>query len=101
MILLISPSVGGVGFAEYVCAHPCLLTILQRRIPITFQRTLSRSLPYTQPCLCTRALPKASMVWYSEEAMEAFAIVVWSLAFVLFIVALALPCPFCNRNVKD
>jgi hypothetical protein len=22
MILLISPSVGGVGFAEYVCAHP-------------------------------------------------------------------------------
>jgi hypothetical protein len=23
MILLISPSVGGVGFAEYVCAHPC------------------------------------------------------------------------------
>jgi hypothetical protein len=23
MILLISPSVGGVEFVEYVCAHPC------------------------------------------------------------------------------
>jgi hypothetical protein len=31
-----------------------LLTILQRRIPITSQKTLSRSLPYTQPCLCTQ-----------------------------------------------
>jgi hypothetical protein len=40
------------------------------------------------------------MVWYSEEAMEAFAIVVWSLAFVLFLVALALPCPLCRRGVK-
>jgi hypothetical protein len=46
-------------------------------------------------------LPKASMVWYSEEAMEAFAIVVWVLAFVLFLVALALPCPLCHRDVKD
>jgi hypothetical protein len=44
---------------------------------------------------------KASMVWYSEEAMEAFAIVVWSLAVVLFLVALALPCPLCRRDVKD
>jgi hypothetical protein len=33
--------------------------------------------------------------------MEAFAIVVWSLAFVLFLVALALPCPLCRRDVKD
>jgi hypothetical protein len=41
------------------------------------------------------------MVWYSDEAMEAFAIVVWSLAFVLFLVALALPCPLCRRDVKD
>jgi predicted amidophosphoribosyltransferase len=41
------------------------------------------------------------MVWYSDEALEAFAIVVWSLALVLFLVALALPCPLCRRNVKD
>jgi hypothetical protein len=26
------------------------------------------------------------MEWYSDEALEAFAIVVWSLAFVLFLV---------------
>jgi hypothetical protein len=26
---------------------------------------------------------------------------VWSLALVLFIVALALPCPLCRRDVKD
>jgi hypothetical protein len=41
------------------------------------------------------------MVWYSDEALEAFAIVVWTLAFVLFLVALALPCPLCRRNVQD
>jgi hypothetical protein len=41
------------------------------------------------------------MVWYSDEALEAFAIVVWSLAFVLFLVALALPCPLCHLEVKD
>jgi hypothetical protein len=40
------------------------------------------------------------MVWYSDEALEAFAIVVWSLALVLFLVALALPCPLCRRDVK-
>jgi hypothetical protein len=41
------------------------------------------------------------MVWYSNEALEAFAIVVWLLAFVLFLVALALSCPLCRRDVKD
>jgi hypothetical protein len=41
------------------------------------------------------------MVWYSDEALEAFAIIVWSLAFVLFLVALALLCPLCRRDVKD
>jgi hypothetical protein len=41
------------------------------------------------------------MVLYSDEALEAFAIVVWSLAFVLFLVALALPCPLCRRDVRD
>jgi hypothetical protein len=40
-------------------------------------------------------------VWYSDEALEAFAIVVWSLAFVLFLVALALLCPLYRRDVKD
>jgi hypothetical protein len=40
------------------------------------------------------------MVWYSDEALEAFAIVVWSLAFVLFLVALALSCSLCRRDVK-
>jgi hypothetical protein len=41
------------------------------------------------------------MVWHSDEALKAFAIVVWSLAFVLFLVALALPCPLCRRHVRD
>jgi hypothetical protein len=41
------------------------------------------------------------MVWYSHEALEAFDIVVWSLAFVLFLVALALPCLLCRRYVRD
>jgi hypothetical protein len=41
------------------------------------------------------------MVWYSDEALEAFAIVVWSLALVLILVELALSCPLCGRNVKD
>jgi hypothetical protein len=44
---------------------------------------------------------RASMAWYSDEALEAFAIIVWSLAFVLFLVALALPCPLFHRDVKD
>jgi hypothetical protein len=75
--LLISPSVGGVGLDEYVCAHPCLTN-------------------------CYSGRPqRASMVWYSDEALEAFAIVVWSLVFVLFLVALALPCPLRRRDVKD
>jgi hypothetical protein len=41
------------------------------------------------------------MVWYFDEALEAFAIVVWSLAFVLFLVVLVLPCPLRRRDVKD
>jgi hypothetical protein len=41
------------------------------------------------------------MVSYSDEALEAFAIIVWTLAFVLFLVALALPCPLCRRDVRD
>jgi hypothetical protein len=40
------------------------------------------------------------MAWYTDEALEAFAIVVWSLAFVLFLMALALPCPLCRHDVK-
>jgi hypothetical protein len=79
-----------------------LLTIFQRRIPISFPKTSSRSLSYTQTVPVYPGPPqKASMVWYSDEALEAFAIVVWSLAFVLFLVALALPCPLRRRDVKD
>jgi hypothetical protein len=44
---------------------------------------------------------EASMTWYSDEALEAFAIIVWSLALVLFLVAVALPCPLCRRDVRD
>jgi hypothetical protein len=40
------------------------------------------------------------MAWYSDEALEAFAIVVWSLALVLFLVSLALPCHLCRRCNK-
>jgi hypothetical protein len=102
MILLISPSVGGVGFAEYVCAHACFTNYFIEEDPdyipedVEYVAALHPTVPvYPGP------LQKASMVWYSEEAMEAFAIVVWSLAFVLFLVALALPCPLYRRNVKD
>jgi hypothetical protein len=41
------------------------------------------------------------MVWLSDEALEAFAIVVWSLALLLSLVVLALLCPLCRRDVKD
>jgi hypothetical protein len=33
MILLISPSVGGDGFAEYVCAHPCCTNYFSEEDP--------------------------------------------------------------------
>jgi hypothetical protein len=77
------------------------LTVFQRRISISYPKTSSRSLPYTQTVPVTSGSPhRASMAWYSDEALEAFTIVVWSLAFVLFLVALALPCPFYRRDVK-
>jgi hypothetical protein len=41
---------------------PVLLTILHRRIPIIFPKTSSRSLPYTQPCLCTQG-PYRKLSW--------------------------------------
>jgi hypothetical protein len=33
MILLISPSVGGIGFAEYVCVHPCFTNYFSEEDP--------------------------------------------------------------------
>jgi hypothetical protein len=54
--------VGGVGFAEYVVLTLVVLTIFQRRIPIIFPKTSSRSLPYTQLCLCTQA-PHRQLPW--------------------------------------
>jgi hypothetical protein len=33
MILLISPSVGGVGFAEYVCTHSCFTNYVTEEDP--------------------------------------------------------------------
>jgi hypothetical protein len=33
MILLISPSVGGVGLVEYVCAHPCFTNCFSEEDP--------------------------------------------------------------------
>jgi hypothetical protein len=79
--LLISPSVGGVELVEYVCTHPCFINCFQVRIPTLFPKTSSRSLPYTQPIPVDSGSPQeASMMWYSDEALEAFAIVVWSLA---------------------
>jgi hypothetical protein len=41
------------------------------------------------------------MTLYSDEALEAFTIVVWSLVFVLFLVAVALPCPQPRRDVRE
>jgi hypothetical protein len=36
---------------------------------------------------------EASMVLDSDEAVEAFTVVVWLVALMLFLVAVALPCP--------
>jgi hypothetical protein len=33
IILFISPSVGGVGLVEYVCAHPCLTNYFSEEDP--------------------------------------------------------------------
>jgi hypothetical protein len=78
------------------------LTVFQRRIPTSFPKTSSRSLPYTQPVPVDSGSPQgASMTWYSEEALEAFSIVVWSLALLLFLVAVALPCPLRRRDVRE
>jgi hypothetical protein len=41
------------------------------------------------------------MAWYSDEVLEAFAIVVWSLALVLFLIAVALPFPLRVRDVRE
>jgi hypothetical protein len=41
------------------------------------------------------------MVPYSDEALKAFTIVVWSLVIVLFLVAVALPCPQPRRVVRE
>jgi hypothetical protein len=102
MILLISPSVGGVGIAEYVCAHPCVTNYFYRGWSRLHSRRRWVGRCPTPNRACEPRDPhKATMMWYSDEAMEAFAIVVWSLAFVLFLVALALPCPLCRRDVKD
>jgi hypothetical protein len=43
----------------------------------------------------------ASMTLYSNEDLEAFTIVVWSLVFVLFLVELVLPCPLPHRVVRE
>jgi hypothetical protein len=40
------------------------------------------------------------MVLNSDEALEAFTIVVWLVALMLFLVAVALPCPLPRRVVR-
>jgi hypothetical protein len=57
-------------------------------------KTSSRSLSYTQPVPVHSGSPQeASMVLDSDEALEAFTIVVWLVVLMLLIVAVALPCP--------
>jgi hypothetical protein len=79
--LLISPSVGGVELVEYVCAHPCFTNCFSEEDPdfvpedVEYVAALHPTMPvYSGPP------QRASMVWYSNEALEAFAIIVWSLA---------------------
>jgi hypothetical protein len=63
-------------------------------IPTSSPKTSSRLLSYTQPVPVESESPqKVSMALYSDEALEAFTIVVWSLVLVLLLVAVALPCP--------
>jgi hypothetical protein len=72
------------------------------RFPTWFPKTSSRSLSYTQPVLVDSGFPQeASMTWYSDEALKAFAIIVWSLALLLFLMAVALPYPLPHRDVRE
>jgi hypothetical protein len=100
--LFISPSVGGVGLVEYVCTHSCLTNYFSEEDPDYIPEDVEQ-VAALHPTVPVYPGPpqRASMVWYSDEALEAFPIVVWSLAFVLFLVALALPCPLCRHDVKD
>jgi hypothetical protein len=41
------------------------------------------------------------MTLYSNEALEALTIVVWSLVLVLFLMVVALPCPQPRRVVRE
>jgi hypothetical protein len=93
--------VGGVELVEYVCTHPCLIKCFSEEDPDFIPEESSRSLSYTQPVpVESRSPQEASMTLYFDEALEAFTIVVWSLVLVLFLVAVALPCPQPRRVVR-
>jgi hypothetical protein len=99
--LLISPSVGGVELVEYVCTHPCLINCFQRRILTLSPKTSSRLLSYTQPVPMESGSPQeASMVLDSNEALEAFTIVVWLVVLMLLLMVVVLPCPQPRRVVR-
>jgi hypothetical protein len=93
---------GGIELVEYVCTHPCLINCFSEKDPDFIPEDVEwvAALHPTVP-VDSGSPQRASMAWYSDEALEAFAIVVWSLAFVLFLVAVALPCPLCRRDVRD
>jgi hypothetical protein len=99
--LLISPFVGGVELVEYVCTHPCYINYFQWRIPTLSPNTSSRLLSYTQPVPVDSGSPQeASMVPDSDEALEAFSIVVWLVVLMFLLVAVALSCPQPRRVVR-
>jgi hypothetical protein len=78
-----------------------LLTVFQRRIPTSSPKTSSRLLSYTKPVPVDSGSPQeASMALYSDEALETFTIVVWLVALMLLLVAVALPCPQPQRAIR-
>ena len=64
-------------------------------------KTSIRLLSYTQPVPVDSGSPQeASMAQDSEDILDAFAIVVWSVVLMLLLVAVALPCPQPRRVVR-
>jgi hypothetical protein len=99
--LLISPSVGGVELVEYVCTHPRLINCFSEEDPDFVPEDVEYVAVLHQPVPVESGSPQeASMVLDSDEALEAFTIVVWLVVLMLFLVAVALPCPQPRRVVR-
>ena len=87
---------GGVGLAEYVCTHPCL--ILQRKIQNLFPRTLSRGSVQHPTLPMVRVTRRKLLMAQDSDDLYMVHVLVWVLVLVLAIVALH--CPLLRRVVR-